>query len=187
MEKHKFQIEVKRAALADALKRLAKTVAKRAGEEAVLSFDGANLHIDLGGGCMTVPAEGNFDCQVRVSGKTILNLAQVLPSGDPIHIVAMNNQLQIENCVIRCKIQDAWSKIVDLPVNLSAKESVNFLADQSSIDLEISGLTALAGGLPAAIQESVRLLPPYRLTATDIETMIKAKRQKTDDDLFGGL
>jgi hypothetical protein len=145
MKKQKFQIEVKRAALADALKRLAKTVAKRAGEEAVLSFDGANLHIDLGGGCMTVPAQGDFDCQVRVSGKTMLNLAQLLPSGDPIHIVAVNDQLQIQNCVIRCKIQDAWSKIVDLPVNLSAKDAVQFLADQSSTDLEASGLTLVAG------------------------------------------
>lgn len=186
MKNQRFQIEVARAALADALKRLAKTVAKRAGEEAVLSFDGANLHIDLGGGCMTVPAQGDFDCQVRVSGKTLLNLAQVLPSGDPIRIEAINDHLHIQNCVIRCKIQDAWSKIVDLPINLSSKEAVEFLADQSSVDLEVSGLTLVAGGLPAAIQEAVRLLAPYGVVAADIERLINTKCQKPEDDLFGG-
>ena len=192
MENQKFQIEVKRTALVDALKRLTKTVAKRAGEEAVLLFDGANLHIEIGGGCMAVPAQGDFDCQVRVSGKTLLNLAKVMPSGDPIRIIAMNDELQIQNFFIPCKIQDAWLKIVDLPVNVSAKEAVKFLANESSTDLEVSGLaglgvTALDGGLTKAIKEVVRLLAPYRISTADVERMIKDKHQESDDKYLEGL
>ena len=186
MKPPEFQLDVNRSDLSDALKRLAKTVAKRVGEEAVLSFDGANLHIDIGGGCMTVPAQGAVDCQVRVSGKTLLNLAKVLPSGDPVHIVATKDQLRIQNCSLRCKMQDAWSKIIDLPVNLSGKEAAEYLANQSPADLEVSGLIKVAGGMAAAIQEAARLLAPYGIRETDIETLIQGNRHKTDGDLFGG-
>jgi len=185
MKTPEFRLEVARPALSDALKRLAKTVAKRAGEEAVLSFDGANLHIDIGGGCMTVPAKGTFDCQVRVSGKTLLNLTQVLPSGNPILIVATKDQLRIQNCALRCTMQDAWSKIIDLPVNLTDKEAAEYLAHQSTADLEASGLTKVAGGRAETIREAARLLAPYKICESDIENLIHDKRRKTDADLFG--
>ena len=141
---------------------------------------------------MAVPAQGDFDCQVRVSGKTLLNLAKVMPSGDPIRIIAMNDELQIQNFFIPCKIQDAWLKIVDLPVNVSAKEAVKFLANESSTDLEVSGLaglgvTALDGGLTKAIKEVVRLLAPYGISTADVERMIKDKHQESDDKYLEGL
>lgn len=186
MKPPEFRLQVNRSALSDALKRLAKTVAKRVGEEAVLSFDGANLHIDIGGGCMTVPAQGTFDCQIRVSGKTLLNLAQVLPSGDPIQIVATENQLRIQNCVLRCKVQDVWSKIIDLPVNLTDQAAAEYLANQSPADLESSGLTKLAGGMAAAIQQAAQVLAPYGIRKADVENLIQTKCRKSEGDLFEG-
>lgn len=82
-------------------------------------------------------------------------------------------------------MQDAWSKIIDLPVNLTGKEVAEYLAHQSTEDLEASGLTMVAGGMAEAIREAARILAPYGICGSDIECSVHDKRRRTDGDLFG--
>lgn len=140
MKPRGVELELVRTELEKALKLLSKTAAKRKGEDAVLSFDGANLHLDVGGVSVTVPAKGSCDCQIRISGKSLLQLALVLPSGAKTTVKVNGGKLCINQFSMSCVVQPVWSKLIDLPINITNKQAVEKLQKMDAIEIRESGL-----------------------------------------------
>jgi hypothetical protein len=186
MSKASAHLELGRAELEKALKLLAKTTAKRKGEEAVLSFDGDCLHIEIGGGSVTVPARGWCDRQIRLSGRPLLNLPKVMPAGDPIIFEVKDDNLWIQRFAVKCTVQDAWSKTIDLPVNVTGREAAEVLAGEDAEDVIASGLRKLAISRTSDIERAAALLARYGLDENDIRRLIEWKQKGTENDLFDG-
>ena len=53
-----FNLQTRTADFGKALRKLGRALPKRGCEQAILSYDGQMLHIELGGGTITVAAEG---------------------------------------------------------------------------------------------------------------------------------
>jgi hypothetical protein len=184
MNDDQLHLEIQRGTLEKGLKLLAKTVSRRKGEEAVLSFDGANIHIEVGGGSIAVAAKGTSNCQVRVSGRSILNLATVLPSTHTIVMKLANGHLFINKLALKCISQPQWSKILDLPVNLAGPNAVAALLNESQEDIEASGLGKMTGELDDDLREAAKLLSKYGVLKSDLQKLIQTKLTEGTPDLF---
>ncbi|MCH7225059.1 hypothetical protein [Haloferula sp. A504] len=135
-----FDLRTRTADFGTALRRLDRALPRRRREEAVLSHDGEMLHIELGGGTLTVPAEGTCDAQVRVSAAALLRFPRVLPRDPVLHLRALDYRLGLGPCSLPCSIQPAWSKVVDLPAGTSTEDALRALIVEDAEDLVASGL-----------------------------------------------
>ena len=135
-----FDLRTRTADFGKALRRLGRALPRRRSEEAVLSHDGEMLHIELGGGTITVPAVGLCDSQVRVSAAALLRFPRVLPRVPTLHLHALDYRLWLGPCSLPCAIQPAWSKVVDLPAGMSTADALRALLEEDFEDVVASGL-----------------------------------------------
>ena len=156
MKPQEVELKLVRAELENALKLLSKSAAKRKSEDAILSFDGANLHLDVGGFSVAVPAKGIFDYQIRFKGKALLQLATVLPSASETTVKVREGKLFINQFSMPCVVQPAWSKVVDLPINITAKQAVEHLKTMDAVDILESGLAGFFVAAKAKLSSSDR-------------------------------
>jgi len=191
MEKPAFHLEVSRQILIDGLRLLKKTVARRKDEEAILSYDAESLHVEIGGGGVAVPATGVWEGQVRVRGPLILDLASRLQTGDPLEIRVDGATLSIGTLRLQCTVQDAWSKSVDLPLDVRGADVAAYLASNSRDDLVAAGLGALVppGGLEsesfaARLEAAAKLLAPERVSREELLQWLKSRDDLIQGDLF---
>ena len=135
-----FDLQTRTADFGKALRKLGRALPKRRREEAILSFDGQMLHIELGGGTITVDAEGSCDAQVRVSGAALLHFPRVLPRTPMLCLHAVDHRLWLGPCSIPCAIQPAWSKLIDLPAGMTTEQALRALIEEDYDDIVASGL-----------------------------------------------
>jgi hypothetical protein len=108
--------------------RILKSLCKpKPGEEAVLSFDGACLHIECSGVTVAPGATGEWSGQARVLGTSLMSVVKHPPPGDPL-VFSITDGLTINSITIPCVWQQAWSKKIELPVNYTL-EDVAILGD----------------------------------------------------------
>lgn len=191
MEKPAFHLEVSRQILIDGLRLLKRTVARRKHEEAVLSYDAESLLVEIGGGGFAVPATGIWEGQVRVRGPLILDLASRLQTGDHLEIRVDGATLSIGTLRLQCTVQDAWSKSVDLPLDIRRADVAAHLASNSREDLVASGLGALVppGELESEsfairLDAAAKLLAPERVSREELLQWLKSRDDLIQGDLF---
>jgi hypothetical protein len=112
-----FCLSVPRPGFEEAFRLLRKLCKPKRGEEAVLSFDGACLQIDCAAMTVTPAAKGSWPGQVRIPSNFLLMLAKLPPAGDPIAVTVDGDRLVIGSCSVKCSIQPAWSKLIELPMS----------------------------------------------------------------------
>jgi hypothetical protein len=165
-------LTIQRAEMLAAFKTLRKLCRPSPSEEAVLSYDGACLHIELGGMAMTPAATGTWNGQARVPGSFILGLAKLPPSGDPVHIRVEQGRLHVGSTSVGCVWQAAWSKQIELPVNPSTTDLLTLRFNYTDGEIAASGLkqvlseaeARLSGKLELAVQH----LTEYDVTIQDM-------------------
>lgn len=135
-----FDLRCRTADFGKALRKLGRALPKRKGEQAVLSYDAAKLHVELGGGTIVIPAEGRADAQVRVAGAALLSFPRVLPRDSSLRLRAIDYRLRLGPCSLPCAIQSAWSKVVDLPAGMTTEQALRTLLEEDFEDIEASGL-----------------------------------------------
>lgn len=135
-----FDLRTRTANFGKALRRLGRALPRRRREEAVLSHDGKMLHVELGGGTITIPAEGICDAQVRVPGAPLLRFAKVLPRDPVLRLRAIDYRLWLGPCSLPCAIQPAWAKLIDLPAGMTTAEALRTLLEEDFDDVIASGL-----------------------------------------------
>jgi hypothetical protein len=124
----------------DAFKTLRKLCKPQPEEEAIVSYDGACLHFELGGMAVTPAAKGSWAGQARVPGKFILGLAKLPPNGDSIQIRMKDGRFYFGSSSIECKWQPAWSKQIELPINPSITDLLTLRFHYTDEDIATSGL-----------------------------------------------
>ena len=144
-ESNPVELTVATADLRAALRSLARAVPRRRHEEAVLSYDEANLHLELGGATLAIPAAGCCAAQIRVPGAMLLKLASVLPRGPRLTLSAAGTQLRVDRCALPCKLQASWSKLAELPANATPVEALRMLAGEPDAELDAAGLLGYVG------------------------------------------
>jgi len=137
------ELLVPRPGFENALRLLRKLCRPKRGEEAVLSFDGACLHIDCAGMTLTPAAEGKWPRQIRIPADFLMVLARVPPSGDPVRFSVKDGRLHVGSCSVACKIQPAWAKSIDLPMNASLAQILALQFTHTAEEIETAGYSKL--------------------------------------------
>jgi hypothetical protein len=83
-ERSNWQLQVNRSELALALRTLGRTGHAVANAQAIFTFDGSALNLDLAGGVAQIPAVGTWPKEVRLPGDALERLAKVLPDENPL-------------------------------------------------------------------------------------------------------
>jgi hypothetical protein len=113
------KLSVNRKAFESALYRFAKLCEPKRHEEALISFDGAFLHVECQGTVATAPAQGHWPGKVRIPAKFVFMLAELPPPGDPIEIYASSERFHVGSC----SINTISSFSAESPVHLAVDKS----------------------------------------------------------------
>lgn len=122
------------------LRRLCKP---KKGEEAVLSYDGACLHIECAGVTVAPGAVGEWNYQVRVYGHSLMGLVKMPPSADPLEFTSDGANLTVSGVSISCACQQPWTKKIELPVNYTLEDVYALGQQYSEQEIIESGLGEL--------------------------------------------
>jgi hypothetical protein len=145
-------------------------------DQAVLSFDGACLHIDLPGGGFSVPAQGNWPGQVRVPAKWFQMMVKMPPEHDPIVFRVEENQLHVENASIACTVQGIWRAMIQLPINAPPGMLLALALRYTPADIESSGLSdrvkRAREQFEGRIQFAAKSLKAYGLTLDKLRVLV---------------
>jgi hypothetical protein len=134
-------LTVERAALFDLLKTASKLGKPSDKAEAVLSFDGQSLGIEMTGMAFEVPATGEWEGEVLVPAGLIVRLGRHLPSGDQLAVSVKKERLWIEDFSVSCKRQPAFGKRIELPMDPTLQQILSLPHHYSRVTIERSGLT----------------------------------------------
>lgn len=110
--------------------------------QAVLSYDGACLHIDFPGSGLVVPVQGSWPGQIRVSANWFHMMLKMPPSSDPIVFQVEDGRLNVEGVSINCVVQESWQASIQLPVNAPPGMLIALSMRCTPEEIEASGLTA---------------------------------------------
>ncbi|MGB5817624.1 MAG: hypothetical protein WBH85_04400 [Thermoanaerobaculia bacterium] len=132
-------LKVERSALVDLLKTAARVGKASDKAEAVLSFDGQALGIEMTGMSLGIPATGEWDGEVLVPASLILRLRRHLPSGDQLEVSVRKERLWIEDFSVSCKRQPAMGNRIELPLDPTLQEILSLPHRYSRVTIERSG------------------------------------------------
>jgi len=165
--------------LVKSLRHVSKLCKPLRGEEAILSYDEACVHICLGGMTITVAAAGDWPGQCRVLGNFIMTIAKIPPTDDPVEFRVKDGLLNIGSSSFRCAWQTAWSAQLDLPVNASMIDLLAMRHRHTSEEIMQSGLSAALKDAEVKrdrlITKAVKFLGAMSITEHDIRLMIDEK------------
>jgi hypothetical protein len=127
-----------------ALDLLRRTATRFENDEVVVRFDDECLHLELGGATVTVPALGRFEGQFTMLADLMFYWLTAPPPGDPIVFTFEHNRLIFGRHSTMVKRQPAWSKSLDIPLDLSKFDLVILYAIYSEQELQSAGLLSSA-------------------------------------------
>jgi hypothetical protein len=138
-----LSVYVGRKDLAIALRTLAKFVKRKQQAEAVVSFADGTLQIELPGGLVGVPADGEWSGEVRVPGSFFVSFAKTLPDVDPLPVQVRGDRFYLAGLSVRCVTQGAGGERIQLPLDPPVLDVLRVRLQHSEEEIERSGLTAL--------------------------------------------
>ena len=134
-------LSIERSELAGLLKTASKFGKPTDKSDAVLSFDGQALSIEMTGMALEVPAAGQWEGEVLVPTGVIVRLARHLPPGDPLKVSVAKERLWIQDFSVSCKRQYALGKRIELPLDPTLQEILTLPHRYSAMTIERSGLS----------------------------------------------
>jgi hypothetical protein len=138
-----FQIRVPRPGFEEAARLIRKLCKPKREEQAVLSFDGACLHIECAGMAVTPAAVGLWPGQVRVPSDFIKMLAKMPPPGDDIEFRVADGRLHVGSSSVTCAIQASWSKMIELSGNSSFGEVLSLHVQHTPEEIAAAGYSKM--------------------------------------------
>ena len=183
-----FQLTVPRADLEQAFRLVRKLCKPKRGEEAVLSFDGACLHIECAGMTVAPAAKGEWPAQVRIPSEFLLTIAKIPPSGDPIQFSVSKGRLNVGSTSITCTVQPAWSKTIELPMNATRAQIFALQFSHTPAEIEAAGYTKMVAQArtwaSGQIAKSAKALKDLPITPTEVESFVYGTMQRKISEGF---
>ena len=170
-------LRVKRSVILDTLRQIQNIGQPRKTEQIVLSFDGKCLHFDLSGMSVAIPAEGQWNCQVRAKAAFIQPLIKVPLPDDPWLIHVENGNLYFgPSFSCPCEVQGEWKSIIQLPLNYDDATLLCLKLKYTHEEIEQSGLRDSVAKAEAACMEHVNeacaALAMYNVKKEDLRALV---------------
>ena len=173
---------IPRSELMQSLGMIRKLCKPKRGEEAVLSFDGQCLHIELGGMGVTPAARGDWKGQARVGATFILGLAKAPPAGDVIEFRVEDGDLRIGTTILPCKWQPAWSRSIELPENPTDDQILALPLQHEMSEIISSGYENLLKDAEErrdeAVSKALKFIARFGVTHEELENLVIAAIQR---------
>lgn len=183
-----FSISIKRTELLDSLRLVKKLCKPEHGEEAVLSFDGACLHIECGGMGVAPGACGYWPAQVRINAGFLKVISAVPPDGDPVVFSVQDNELRCGTTTTACTVQHVWSRVVDLPMAPTDAQILLLAFKNTPEEIEVSGYGKVVANvtrlLDHCIEKAAKQLKEYPITPEELRHFVYTTiRRKVEEGL----
>ncbi len=165
-------------AFMNSLRAASRVIRAKAQEEAILSFDGACLHVEFAGGGFTVSAQGYWPSQVRASAQWLMVMVKMPPKLDPIVFRVNGNRLHVESSSVSCVLQDTWRAIIQVPVNATPAMMVALSLRHSADEIGASGLNAqvktATGQFRRKLRAAAKALEPYGVDEKTLRSWVES-------------
>jgi hypothetical protein len=122
-----YKLEVSRADLAQALKIVARVVAKSPGD-ASFRFENGRLSIEAGNTVADAPARGTWPLPIFVGASWVRRLAKRMPAGDPVHLRVNAGRLHANRYSGPC----SWTSAKCSPDSWSPKDEQELLIQEAA-------------------------------------------------------
>lgn len=179
-------LTIPRKELTEAFRLLKRLCKPRHDEEAILSYDGSCLHIELGGMTVTPGATGTWIGQVRIPGSYLMGLAKMPPAGDPMIVKVENGWLHFGSTSIKCKSQDSWSRIIELPMNATVGQILSLRFQFSPEEIEASGYAKVLREAEASaerkIEKAAKELAEFHIKAEALREFVHAHLKRSNQE-----
>lgn len=176
------RLEVSRAALAEALLLLKKLIRKRNLPDAVISFDGQELSISLGGVVVGAKASGSWPGCVVVPGSFLMILAKAPLPSNPVLFEVRDEVLRIGTYATSCSVEAAPPADIDLPVDATLIEILEVAASHSHGDLKRAGLVKMADEASdraqRLIEKAAKVLEPLEIDRHELQWLLERRLKR---------
>ncbi len=178
---------VRREEFLKALNLLQRAIPISRRQEVILSYDEANLHVDVAGATIAVPAVGTWPGQARVPAAMLQMFRRVPPPGDPFTFTIRGDHIHVGSMSFTCAWQGPWSSLIQLPVNYDRRMLVAIGLKYTAEQIRESGLERLVGEARsrfcAHIERAAKPLEQYGITDDDLMEYVTT-RIREDEDLM---
>ena len=169
-------LHVNRITLLQGLKSWIKSVKPLKMEQAVLSFDGSLLYVDMSGVSIKAPAQGSWNGQVRVTTGLLVSIAKIPPPDDPITFRVEDGRIFVGNSSCPCEWQASWQSLIQLPLDadtpLLLALKLRYTADQ----IRASGLKAVVDKAEEKcnrnVNTAIKVLAKYGVKPADLRALV---------------
>ena len=170
-------LRVGRADMLQALNLIHVVGQPRKTDQIVFSFDGACLHFDLCGMSTSVPAQGQWECQVRAKPAFLLPLIEVPLKDDTWLIWVKDGRLYFGSSFsCPCELQDPWQATIQLPLDNDDDMLLALGLKYSAQEIERSGLKHSVAKVEdlcmRGVHTAANALARYEVKAEDIRALV---------------
>lgn len=109
----------------------------------LVAFDGERLHIDAPGFSTAMPAQGQWQGQVRVPAQFFFVLARIPPKVDPVAIRTTSTHLCVHRSRVVCQWTETLQQPLDVPLFMPLRKALHLAATASPQELLDNGLSSL--------------------------------------------
>ncbi|MGE5488418.1 MAG: hypothetical protein ACM3ZB_11445 [bacterium] len=177
-QRSNWQLQVNRSELARALRTVGRTGRAVANAQAILTFEGGVLNLDLAGGVAQISAVGTWPKEVRLRGDALERLAKVLPNEDPLHLRLVGDRFFAARFSIACEVRDSSHPTPVrelLPPDADLFDILLVRSRCSDQEIDAAGATKLVSDAEKLLDNlcarAAALLRMYPITAADLRAL----------------
>jgi len=170
------RLEIGREDFIAAVQRLNRVRVPSKNNDALLSFDGACLHIEVQGVTVAVPARGHWDGQATISAR-IIHAYAVLPlKDDPVALEVHEGRFRLGSIHALCGWNPAWSALIQAPINADDTFFMALKLRYTPEQIRQSGMERMVAAAETRCARRIRFaakaLSPYQIPAAEIRALV---------------
>lgn len=182
-----YELTVDGKALHDAVARL-KKITRRVSGEAVLSFDGLYVALEVPGATVAVPATGSWPGRVIVGAQWLVGLAEATRTAT-VSLTVDGGWLAIGGFRTSCQVDERRGLDIPLPLNASLGEIVAVALLHTDDEITRSGLgTTVKRGkdrYERALARATEDLKGLDLTTEELRAFVEQRLRERYGDQYG--
>jgi len=174
-----WRLSVSRPEFAKALRLVGRAGRDVRSGEAILTFDGGRLIIDLSGNVAQVAATGAWPSEVRLPGGALERLAKSLPEGNPLDLKVEGDRLLAARFAMPCKwsmLSRPGTPVPDLiPANADPFQILMIRTRCSDAEIDAAGATGLIAEaerrIDSTCEAAARILHHYGVSPAHLRKL----------------
>ena len=169
--------------LAKAFKTLRKFVERRDEPQIVLTFEDDCLTINATGVAIKVAGQGSLRGQAYLYWRTLVGVATIPPTDDPVIIKIENGRLIIGTSSLACQWQESILNLIELPMDAPLRTVLGLRAkytdEQIARSALVESLWEAERRRDELIIQASKLLEPLGVEYSDLVQLVKESFERT--------